>query len=412
MYKRENLNILLEKASYRNADLKNSKVIVRACLNVPLDKKTQEITDCTRIDEALPLIQELAGQSKRIVIMAHLGRPAGKDPSLSFAPVVKMLEERLGEKVYLVENLDDIQSLSGDFEKDKRVFLIENIRFFPGEKSKDQEERKELTDQLTKLGDIFINDAFADYLEPGKTTASTYDIAKVLPSFIGPVFAKEVKAFANFSNPARPFVAVMGGAKLSEKLLALNSLLEFADKVIIGGAMAYTILKAMGKSIGNSLIEKDLVESAQEMYQKFSSKIILPVDHLILDKFEEPSEQNKVTVQDDQNIPDGKTAVDIGPKTIELFKTEIQNTKSVVWNGPMGVFEWEQTCKGTREIGNTIISLSDAYKLTGGGDSISAINKFGLKGFNHISTGGGAMLAFLSYDSFPTLDVILDKYQV
>jgi len=227
-----------------------------------------------------------------------------------------------------------------------------------------------------------------------------------LPSYLGPVFVREVEAMSNFANPKRPFLAILGGAKLSEKLDALNALAQSADKVIIGGAMAYTLLLSDGVHIGKSLVEADKLEIAKEILAKYRDKLILPVDHVVASEFSSDSEVSTIPAV---NIPEDRIAVDIGPETQRLFVNEIKQAKSILWNGPMGVFEWEQTAQGTRKVGQAIVDNKDAYKFAGGGDSIAAINKFDLTGFDHISTGGGAMLAFLSYDTFPTLDIILNN---
>jgi len=402
MYKRENLFYLLKKFDYRNTDLKNKKVLLRACLNVATDEEGIMIDD-TRYKEALPVIKDLSNECDTLFIVAHLGRPKEKERKFSFWNIAEILQKDLGNKfeVVLTDDLD------GDFsqsEKRKKVFLIENIRFFSGEKSKDEIERKEFAKKLASLADIFVNDAFPDYNE----SASTFDVAKFLPSYLGSKFIDEVESLSEFSNPARPFVSILGGAKLSEKLDAMRSLLEVSDKVLVGGAIAYTILKAKGWGIGNSLFEEEKLEVAKEMLEKFQDKIVLPVDHQIVSGFKNPNE-SEIEFTNNEEIPEGKIAIDIGPKTVELFKLEIKNAKSILWNGPMGVYEWENSSNGTKEIGLTVSSNKSAFKLAGGGDSISAINKFGISGIDHISTGGGAMLSFLAYDNFPTLDVILDQ---
>ncbi len=407
MYKRNNLLDLLDKANYKNADLENNSVLVRSCLNVPLDDEGH-IQDDTRIIEALPLIKDLANKAKRVVILAHLGRPEGYDLSCSLRPVKDSLETHLGENVTLVDDLNsDWRNEAEDYVSGKRVFLVENIRFFDDENSKDLDEQKSFAKKLSSLGDIFINDAFPDYRE----SPSTYYLAEFLPSYLGPAFHKEISEFAKLTSQEKPFVAVMGGAKLSEKIDVLLSLGEIADKILVGGAMAYTLLSAQGFAIGKSLLEADKIETAKKILEKYSEKIVLPIDHLLVDEFKEPEKAEMYSIVDDVNIPEDKMAVDIGPKTIEIFKQIIGEAKTIVWNGPMGVFEWDLAGKETKEVGESIAKNLQAYKLAGGGDSISAINKFNISGFDHISTGGGAMLAFLSYETFGTLDVILDQHK-
>lgn len=389
----------ISKFSYANiADIENKVVIIRSCLNVAVDKEGV-VTDATRFYESLPLIKDLASKAKKVIITAHLGRPEKKEKALSFWNVAEKLVEEFEEDRVEVKLVDTIKDAKVSKAK---VTLLDNIRFFPGEESKDKDVRMSFAKELASLADVFVNDAFADYRE----SASTYDIATLLPSYLGPVFIKEVEALAKFSEPEKPFLAVLGGAKLSEKLDALNALVTIADKVIIGGAMAYTLMKAKGIEIGKSLVEADKLDVASEIISKYEDKLLLPVDHLVAQDFKQraPYEYTETEV-----IPAEMIAIDIGWNTIRKFKTELSNAKSILWNGPMGVFEWIHSSVGTKEIGSVIASNEGAYSLAGGGDSIAAINQFNLRGFNHVSTGGGAMLAFLSYDEFPTLDVILKK---
>lgn len=421
MYTREHLPELLEKAHYKNIDLKNKKVILRTCLNVSINEKG-EITDDTRLKEALPVIRDIAQKARKLVIIGHMGRPQPKrlnhyhkfeldteDKKYSFDRVAVYLENALKDvqiqnipfKVTLISDTESaLENVRNSFASE--IVLLENIRFNIGEESKVEVERKMFADQLMALGDIYINDSFPDYRE----STSTYDVPKVLPAYLGTSFYNEVKSLSQFDNPARPFVAVIGGAKLSEKLDALQALLEIADKVIVGGAMAYTLLKAQGKEIGKSMYEEDKLQAALEMVTNFSDKLILPVDHVVAPEFKADS---AFETTDNEEIPQEKIAVDIGPKTITLYKTVLTEAGSILLNGPVGVFEWEDSASGTREVVQAIVANTKAYKLAGGGDSISAINKFGITGFDHISTGGGAMLAFLAYYRFPTLDVVLDK---
>ncbi|MEP7103613.1 MAG: phosphoglycerate kinase [Candidatus Dojkabacteria bacterium] len=425
-----NLKKDLDKYSYLNIqDIENKTIIVRSCLNVAVDKEGR-MEDSTRFYESLPLIKELAEKAKKVIVMGHLGRPERRDKSLSFWNIAEVLTTELEEQRVEVELVDSLGKIGKKETHNpethnldthnldthnlethnyasvkaqrKKIILIDNIRFFPGEESKNKDVRMAFAKELASLADVFVNDAFADYRE----SASTYDIATLLPSYLGPVFMKEVAALSKFSQPESPFVAVLGGAKLSEKLDALNALVQIADKVIIGGAMAYTIMKAIGVETGNSLIEKDKLEIATEIMNKYSEKILLPVDHLVAQEFKlkSPYEYTETEV-----VPADMVAIDIGWNSIRKFKTEISNSKSILWNGPMGVFEWIHSSVGTKEIGSAIAENTSAYSLAGGGDSIAAINKFNLRGFDHVSTGGGAMLAFLAYDKFPTLDVILNK---
>lgn len=410
MYLEKNLNKLLQKAFYTDIDISNKTVLVRSCLNVTTNEEGKVI-DRTRFDESLPLIKDLIQKAKKVIITAHLGRPETEEKKFSFWNVAELFNEEFKEvtrdgkqiKVQLVRNLEDIPNVGTETEY--TIILVDNIRFFKEEESKDLEIRKAFAKKLAGYADIFINDAFADYRE----SASTYDIAEFLPSYIGPLFYKEVEALSSFSNPKKPFIAVLGGAKLSEKLDVLHSLLEVADKVIIGGAMAYTLLRAQGVEIGNSRFEEDKLSIAEEIITKAGDKLMLPIDHVVIDTFKEPAE-NECSVTEDVQIPKNTLAVDIGPKTIQLFSKELSNAGSILVNGPMGVFEWDATSTGTKSVLQAIVSNRDAYELGGGGDTIASINKFNISGFDHICTGGGAMLAFLAYEEFPVLDVILDQH--
>lgn len=396
----------LDDFSYKKIDLKSSRVLIRSCLNVVVDEEGR-MTDLTRFYESLPLIKEAFFGAKSTVVMAHLGRPEERSKALSFWHIREVLEDELKSvdssvKVELIEEINE-ESIRKVNEADgKTLFLLDNIRFFDGEESKDKAKRTEFATTLAKLGDVFINDAFADYRE----AASTYEIAEILPAFLGPVFLREVQAITKLSGAEKPFVAVVGGAKLTEKLDALNALYEEADKVLVGGAMAYTLLMAKGVTVGKSLIEENKIDVAKEIVAKFGDKLILPIDHRVADKFDKNEE---LFVVDDVNIPDGKVALDIGPKTEELFDTEIKKAATILWNGPLGLFEWEQSAGGTIRIGREVNESKAVYKVAGGGDTIAAINKFELEGFSHVSTGGGALLSLIAYDKFPTLDVIISK---
>lgn len=393
MYNKSNFSSLLNSKSVRNVDLTGKNLICRAALNVPI--KEGVIKDASRIKSAIPSLMNLVSKSRRLVILSHLGRPAGRDASLSLQPIADYIEKEIGQTVLFANDLNEITpDMTG-------IVLLENIRFFPGEESKNADERMEFAKELSKLGDIYVNDAFPDYRE----AASTFEIAQLLPSYLGENFESEVESLSKFANPARPFVAILGGAKLSEKLDALLSLAEVADKVIIGGAMAYTLMKSVGIEIGKSLVEEDKLEVAKEIMDRFGSKILLPVDHKVVREFVEPvgDIENKVELSQDD------IAVDIGNESIEKYVDVISQAESILWNGPMGVFEWVQTAEGTEKIGKAIASNTKAFSLVGGGDTIAAIEKFKLNGYSYVSMGGGAMLAFLAYDKFPVLDVVLDR---
>lgn len=431
MYSRENLQELLTKAFYKNNSLGGKKVILRSCLNVAIDERGKIIDD-TRLWESLPTIKDLVQITDRLVILGHLGRPdlqqkvIRKDMAVSGQALAYGLNtdvthdhfslqkvadwfnfqlmntKKYGQKieVILIKHPSEINDYEtgGQFYK---VFMLENVRYNLAEESTDENERIEFAKELAMLGEVFVNDAFPDY----RISASTYDLAKLLPSYLGEAFYNEVIALSRFTNPPHPFVAVLGGAKLSEKLDAMLALLEIADKVAVGGAMAYTLLKAKGINVGRSVVEDDKLSVAQKILSQFSHKILLPIDHVVCHDFHEHA---ITSVTPNEQIEDGTIAIDIGPNTVELYEDAIKVARTILLNGPMGVFEWEDSSQGTERILEAIVGNNEAYTLAGGGDSIAAINEFKVKGFSHISTGGGAMLSFLAYDTFPTLDVIWD----
>jgi phosphoglycerate kinase len=402
MYTRENLTDLLTKYNINNLkDINTKRVLLRSCLNVAMDK-SNNITDKSRLNEAYPTIKSLAEKSKRLIVMAHLGRPTGIDPKLSLRVVFEELHDKLladtGIEMTFCEKLDDINTNTS------KVILLENIRFIAVEESKSDLERLNLINNLAAYSDIFVNDAFPDYRE----SVSTFYIINKLPSYLGQNFVNDVMALSKLNTPNRPYLAILGGAKLSEKLDILNNLITVADKIIIGGAMAYTLLKAMNIGIGKSLYEPDKLEIAKELVTKYKDKIILPIDHIIADDFSENSailSTNTVDVE----IPNDKIALDIGERTIELYDSLVNDSQTILVNGPMGVYEWEKTNIGTKSLYESVVKNIHGYKLIGGGDSISAMNQFGITGFNHVSTAGGAMLMFLSQSKFPILDAILDQ---
>ncbi len=391
MYK---LSKQLQNYSLENIpDLTDKTVILRSCLNVTVNE-SGKVTDPTRIIESMPTIKYLADNAKRVIILGHLGRPKSYSKELSFWNVCEQIELNLGS-TYGVQFIP----FGTTHEFTSKIILMDNIRFFEDEENQDLDKRMQFAKQLAERGDVFVNDSFADY----RVSASTFDIAQMLPSYLGFKFIEEVDKLSQLLNPRRPFVAVLGGAKLSEKLDVLNALGEQADKIIVGGAMAYTIMKAKGVNVGSSKVEEDKIEVAKEILAKYEKKLVLPIDHLISDEFSEYSSYEYTTSSE---VPEGKIAIDIGWETIKRFSEVISSAETILWNGPVGVFEWGHSSVGTKEIGESI-QKSSAYKLVGGGDTISAINQFNLEGFDHVCTGGGAMLAFIANDNFPTLDAIL-----
>lgn len=379
---------------------KGKQVVIRACLNVSYDK-AGAISEITRVDEALKALHSLKEVAARIVILAHLGRPEGKaSPEFSLEKVRQYLSTKLETEISLVTNLDNF-----DPQPQQQFYLVENIRFWPEEESKDENIRQQFASKLAKLGEVFINDAFPDY----RIAASTYELAKVLPASLGPSFIKEVQELDKLNNPDRPYVAILGGAKLSEKVELIGKLGEIADKILVGGALAYTLLKAQGQEIGKSLLEDEKLVVAKEILAKYQTKLVLPVDHVVLPEFKQPESEASYEITANGQVPADKVAVDIGPETETLFSEEIKHAKTILWNGPMGVFEWDGASHGTRGVMMAVAKAKNAYRVTGGGDSLAAIAKFGIDRFEHISTGGGAMLSFLADEKFPTLDIILEQ---
>ncbi len=382
------------------ADLKGKRVLIRVDFNVPL--KDGVVTDNTRIKAALPTIKYILDNGASLVVMTHLGRPKGqKNPAFSLAPVAAEFEKLLGKKVTLAPDVigpevkKEVEALKpGD------VLLLENVRFYAEEEKNDEAFAKE----LASYGDIYCNDAFGT---AHRAHASTEGVSHYLPSYAGFLIEKEVKFMAPvLENPEKPLVAIIGGSKVSSKITVLESLVRTCDTIVIGGGMAYTFDKVLGYKIGKSLVEDDYLETAKNFLDKAEAKgvkVILPVDHLAAAEF---SENATPVAVDGRNIPDDLMGMDIGPKTIEMIKDAIKSAKTVVWNGPMGVFEFEAFSKGTEEVAKAL-AASDAISVVGGGDSVAAINKFGLADkISHVSTGGGASLEFLEGKVLPGIKAL------
>jgi len=392
----------MEKLTVKDVSLKDKNVLMRVDFNVPLDDDLN-ITDDTRIRATLPTIKYiLEKEPKRLILMSHLGRPEGKrDPKYSLRPVKERLEELLGEKVKF---LDDCvgEKVKKEIENAKeKVILLENLRFHPEEEKNEPNFAKE----LASLADIFVNDAFGT---AHRAHASTEGVTHYLTSVAGFLLEKEIQYLGKaLENPLRPFVVILGGAKVSDKIGVINNLLPKCDCLLIGGGMAYTFLYAQGKNIGNSKLEKDKVDLAKEILEKakkLNKELVLPIDHLVVDKIE-AGQKSKIV----EDIPEGKIAVDIGPKTIEEFKKRLKTAKTIVWNGPLGVFEIDDFSKGTYEIASFIAGLL-ATTIIGGGDTASAIAKFKLEDkMTHISTGGGASLEFMEGKVLPGIKALTDK---
>ena len=398
----------MNKKVITDLEVRSKRVIVRVDFNVPMSKTEEgKITDNARIVAALPTIKYLIKNNARIILLSHLGRPKGEaKKEFSLAPVAKELSKLLNKDVkFLQSNLvvddnvkDEVLKL-----KDGEVALLENTRFR-------NEETKNIDDfskELAELGELYINDAFGT---SHRAHCSNVGLCKFLPSAVGFLVEKEISIMGKaLSNPERPFVAILGGAKVSDKITVIENLIEKVDSIIIGGGMAFTFLKSLGYSVGKSLLEDDKVDFAKELIEKAKSKnvkILLPMDVVVSKEFSNDSEFKTVNID---SIEDDYMGLDIGEKTVKLFSDEINNAKTVVWNGPMGVFEMSNFAKGTFEIARAIAE-SEAISIIGGGDSASAAEKSGYKDkITHISTGGGASLEFLEGKILPGIDSIDNK---
>ncbi|MGL5440665.1 MAG: phosphoglycerate kinase [Filifactoraceae bacterium] len=393
------------KKTLNDIEVRGKKVIVRCDFNVPMDG--DKITDDRRIVSALETIKYLINSEAKVILMSHLGRPKDcYDPKYSLKPIADKLSELLSKEILFAEDEEVVGENAirlSRVMKSGDILLLENVRFVKGETNNDLEFAK----KLSELADIFVNDAFGT---AHRAHSSTAGIAEYLPSVMGKLIEKEVEIMGNaLNNPQRPFVAILGGAKVSDKILVIESLLSKVDKLIIGGAMAYTFKKAQGKNIGTSLVEDDKLEVALEILKKAKEKnveILLPLDFHVSNEF---SDKTNSYFTDTDEIPDDYMGLDIGPRTIEAFKISLESAKTVIWNGPMGVFEMDKFAKGTETIAN-ILSILDAITIIGGGDSAAAVEKLGYaEKMTHISTGGGASLEFLEGKILPGIDVLDNK---
>ncbi|WP_297741797.1 phosphoglycerate kinase [uncultured Tessaracoccus sp.] len=394
-------------------DVAGKRVLIRCDFNVPLDGDV--ITDDGRIRAALPTLNKLVEAGARVVIMAHLGRPKGQvNPKYSLAPVAKRLGELLGKDVKLATDVvGESAKATVDSLTDGDVALLENVRYEPGEESKDENERKALAEQYAAFGDVFVSDGFGVV---HRKQASVYDVAKLLPNAAGYLVGKEVEVLRGVTeHPARPFVVVLGGAKVADKLAVIDNLLKVADTVIVGGGMAYTFLKAEGKEIGNSLVDEANIDTCAGYIQQAKDagkQLLLPVDSRVAEgmDFDARTVDGEVSVVSADAIPAGYMGLDIGPETEQLFADTIKGAKTVFWNGPMGVFEIEALSHGTAAVAKALAE-SDAFSVIGGGDSAAAVRALGHADdeFGHISTGGGASLEFLEGKELPGIAVLEEE---
>ena len=391
-------------------ELNNQRVLLRADLNAPMKQDANgqmQITDDGRLRASVTTINDLRKKNAKIIILAHLGRPKGeRKPELSLKPIAKRLGELVGVSIKFIDDLNDASTLEAiNSMQSGEIVMIENIRFEKDETSKDQSERQRLAQKLAKLGDAFVIDGFGVV---HREQASVTDIARLLPKASGRLVQAEQKAFDRvLNNPDRPYVVVLGGSKVSDKLGVINNLITKVNKILIGGGMAFTFLKAQGYEVGDSLLEVDRIEEVKQLLLTAKEKnveIVLPIDIVISTSLDGTSPVSEV---DFDKIPVGQKGLDIGSKTAELFADKIRDAKTVVWNGPMGVFEVNAFAKGTKTVAQALAN-SAAYSVVGGGDSAAAIRLLGLdeSKFDHISTGGGASLELLEGKVLPGLAVL------
>jgi phosphoglycerate kinase len=399
-------------------DLTGKKVLVRSDFNVPLSKDgTKTITDDGRIVAALPTLNALLDAGAAVIVMAHLGRPKPVDgftfdEAFTLAPVAARLSELLGRPVKLAEDLTgpSAQAAAAAI-KPGEVVMLENVRMDPRETSKDAAAREAEAAELAALADVYVSDGFGVV---HRKQASVYDIAKVLPAAAGTLVFKEVDSLSRATtDPERPYVVVLGGSKVSDKLGVISNLIEKADRLLIGGGMMFTFLKAQGHEVGTSLLEADQIETVQGYLARAAERgveIVLPVDVVVADSFDAPAPAGVVAAD---AIPADKIGLDIGPASGELFAAKLADAKTIAWNGPMGVFERSEYAAGTRAVAEGIIAATanGAFSIVGGGDSAAAVRILGLDeaGFSHISTGGGASLELLEGKVLPGIDVLADE---
>ena len=393
----------MNKRSARDLDVRGKRVLVRVDFNVPV--KDGQVTDDTRIQRALPTIRHILSEGGRPILISHLGRPKGEpEPEYAMDPVAERLEELLGEPVLKLD-----AAVGPEVEKEldnwdgRGVVLLENSRFYPGETKNDPE----FSEQLASLADLYVDDAFG---AAHRAHATTVGVAERLPAAAGLLLEEEMDYLDGvLENPELPFVAILGGAKVSDKLGVIESLLEVADPLLIGGAMCFTFFKAQDYEVGDSLVEDDYLEEAGRLMDEAGDKLVLPADVVVADRMEEDAESETVGVD---NIPPYKMGLDIGPRTVELFEEHISGAKTIFWNGPMGVFEIEAFAKGTEGIARAVAAASaeGTTSVIGGGDSVAAVRKLGLEDrMSHISTGGGASLEYIEGKELPGVAALPEK---
>ena len=394
----------MNKKTVRDIDLKGKKVLVRCDFNVPYDEN-RVITDNRRIVAALPTIKYLLENNCKVILCSHLGRPKGEvKPEFSLNIVAAELSRLLGLEVKLAKDVvgEDAKALAAGLAEGE-VMLLENVRYEAGEEKNDEE----LSKAFASLAEVFVNDAFGT---AHRAHSSTTGVASYLPAVSGFLIEKELNFLGTaLENPERPFMAILGGKKVSDKIGVIEALIEKVDVLMIGGAMAYTFFKSMGYNVGNSICELDKLDLAQELMEKAKAKgvkLLLPIDNAVADKFADVAP----VITEDANIPAGHMGLDIGPKTIEEYVNTVNASKTIVWNGPMGVFEFENFANGTLAVAKAMAALTDATTVIGGGDSAAAVNQLGFGDkMTHVSTGGGASLEFLEGKELPGIIALDNK---
>ncbi|TFE03862.1 phosphoglycerate kinase [Jeotgalibacillus salarius] len=394
----------MNKKSVKDVDLKGQRVFCRVDFNVPM--KDGEVSDDTRVRAALPTIKFLTEAGAKVILASHLGRPKGEVvEELRLAPVAKHLSSLIGKDVKTVDEAygEKAEAAVSSLEEGD-VLVLENVRFYPGEEKNDAE----LAKQFASLADVYVNDAFG---AAHRAHASTAGIAEHLPAVSGLLMEKELDVLGKaLSNPERPFTAIIGGAKVKDKIGVIDHLLDKVDNLIIGGGLAYTFVKAQGHEVGKSLLEEDKIDLAKQFMKKAEDKGVkfyMPVDIVVADDFSNDANIKEVSVDE---IPSDWEGLDIGPKTRELYRDVILQSKLVIWNGPMGVFELESFANGTKAVGQALADAQDTYSVIGGGDSAAAVEKFGMADqMSHISTGGGASLEFMEGKDLPGVVALNDK---
>jgi len=395
----------VNKQTIRDAELTGKRVLVRVDFNVPLDGST--VTDDTRVRAAIPTLKYILEQNpKALILMSHLGRPKGEaNPKYSLSPVVPVLAEQLGVDVIFAEDcVGEVAESAVANLPEGGVLLLENTRFHKGETKNDPE----LSTQLAKHGDIFVNDAFGS---AHRAHSSTVGITEHLTAVSGFLLEKEIDYLATtLENPAQPFVAILGGAKVSDKIAVIEALLDKVDKLVIGGGMANTFLQAKGYAMGDSLVEADAIDTAKSLLEKGGDKLLLPIDLVVADAFDNDANRKTISVTD--GVESGWRALDVGEATLKTFADTLNTAKTIVWNGPMGVFEMANFAQGTFAVANMLAeaTANGATSIIGGGDSAAAVEDSGLADkMTHISTGGGASLEMLEGKQLPGLTALADK---